>query len=566
MKNRTMERGRRLGLCAAVVIASGACLDLNVTNPNAPDRERAIVSASDIQALISGSFRGWFDIEAYFYPGSAMLVAADGPSSSWANFGMRDASQEPRKAYDNDPAYTYNALNRLPWIWAYRSLAGARDGLAAIKANPEKLAEELGGQADLDRLVAFGKLVQGLSLSTLALNFDRAFVVDEETKLDELELMGYPEVWDAAAAKLGEAIQLSQGAAWSIPRLWIGCNEDWSASRMVEIARAYRARYTSQLPRTPAERESLDWAAIKSDATSGFSNHFAGLYNACLWGWDGIKWPVLINPGWGRTDYRTIGPADASGEWEKWINAPPEGKRPFNIDTDDRRITGGNYNDDGMYMEYYGTSPYPADRGLYHYSHYKDYRWDYIWVDQGFIGEWIKFDEKELDFLAAEADFRLGNKTGTMSLVNKYRLEHGMLPPFASVDDRAPGGNRCVPQNPDGSCGDLWEAYKYEKRIEVYGYGYGTEFFDDRGWGDLVEYTWTQVPIPGSELEILLMDIYTFGGPGGNSSAYLGTPQDLSKVMDFRKQTPEALRMKRKMLEAWNELNVVTPDEIPIKR
>ena len=314
------------------------------------------------------------------------------------------------------------------------------------------------------------------------------------------------------------------------------------------------------------ERANLNWAAIKADATPGLAPHYAGLYDDCPWAWHGTKWPVLIHDGWGRTDYRTIGPADASGEWEKWIAASPADKRPFNIDTDDRRITGGSFDDDGTYMDYYGNSPFPADRGLYHYSHYKDGRWDYIWREESFLTEWIDFDEKELEFIAAEADYRLGNKAAAMATVNKYRTGDAQLLPFLTVDDVAPGGTRCVPQNPDGSCGDLWEALKYEKRIEVYGYGMATEYFDDRGWGDLVQWTWTQLPIPGSELEILLEDIYTFGGPGGQSSAYLATPKDISKLLEVGKLTPESLRMKRKLLEAMYELKPTIPDDIPIKR
>ena len=565
MKNRTGEWTRRLGLCLAVVVGTGACLDLDVVNPNAPDRDRAITSAQDIQALISGSFQSWYDVSTYFYPSMAMTVAADGASSSWANFGMRDSGEEPRKAYNNDPAYSYAAANRLPWIWSYRSLAALRDGMAAVDANKENIIEELGA-ADTDRMIAFGKLVQGLSLAALSLIYDQAFVVDEDTDLDNLTLVDYNEVWDAAATKFSEAIQLAQGAAWTVPELWVGCNGDWSAPRTVEIARAYRARYATQVPRNETERAALDWAAIKADASHGLSSHFAGHYDSCLWAWHGTKWPMIINDGWGRTDYRTIGPADASGEWEKWIAASPDDKRPFNIDTDDRRITGGSYNDDGEYMRYYGTSPFPADRGLYHYSHYKDYRWDYIWREESFITEWIDFAPKELEFIVAEADYRMGNRAATMATVNKFRLDKAMLPPFRTVDDVAPGGNRCVPQNPDGSCGDLWEAYKYEKRIEIYAYGFGTDFFDDRGWGDLVQWTWTQMPIPGSELEILLMDIYTFGGPGGQSSAYLGTPGDVAKVLELKEVTPESLRMKRNMLEALREFNQTTPDDIPINK
>ena len=39
-----------------------------------------------------------------------------------------------------------------------------------------------------------------------------------------------------------------------------------------------------------------------------------------------------------------------------------------------------------------------------------------------------------------------------------------------------------------------------------------TGYTDRRGWGDLVKGTPTMLAIPGKELEILLMENYTFGG------------------------------------------------------
>lgn len=563
-KNRTSAWMRRVWLCAAAVLTTGACVDLDIVNTNAPDRGRAITSPSDIQALISGSYQAWEFAVTHFAPSSAMMTVADAASSSWGNFGMRDASSEPRVAYNNDPAYGSSMVNVWPWNYSYQSLAALRDGLAAVEANRDAMVAEL-GEMNTERVEVFGKLMQGLTLATLAVVFDQAFIVDEETKLQDLELSDYNAVWQAADTKLREAEQLAQGAAWQVPSIWVGCNGDWSGARTAEIARGYRARYSIQVARTPEERGNLDWSAIRTAAAAGLSEDHGGYYDTCVWGWQGNKWPLLMHPTWSRTDIRTIGPADASGKWEQWINGELNSRTPFDIDTSDRRVTGFASDTDGMYMEYMGGSPFPADRGVYHYSHYRDTRFDGIFQNN-FIGLWPDLTEKELEFIVAEADYRLGNMASTMETVNKYRTEHGQLPPFRTVNEVAPGGARCVPQMEDGSCGDLWEAYKYEKRLEVYGYGMGVEYFDDRGWGDLVQYSWTQLPIPGAELEILLMDIYTFGGPGGNSSApYLGVSNNIKEL--FAQRTPEGLRLKRKVLDAQlHQINSETPDDHPIRK
>lgn len=529
-------------LALAVALWSAvACADLNVVNQNDPDRARAISSPSDVEALISGGFQSWYRVSHQSYPGSALSVAADAHSSSWGNWGMRDAGWEPRKAYDNDPAYTYNELAEYPWRTSYRSLAAVRDGLLAIEGGTRITA---GLDVDnTDRAVAFGKLIQALSLANLAVLFDQAFVVDESVDdVLALELQDYGQVWAVAKAKFDEVVQLASGASFQIPSAWVGFNGDWSAAYMAEFARAYRARYSTQVPRTASERDAVDWSGVLRDAEASISEDYGGNYRSGSdWSWHRSKLHTASYSGWTRMDYRTIGPADASGEWEKWINASPDDKLPFDIDTDDRRITGGAPNLDGKYIQYRGNSPFRANRGLYHFSNYLDIRWDYLRQNSA-LGVYIDMTAMELEFLAAEANYRLGNREATMAIVNKYRTESGELPPFNSVDERAPGGDRCVPQLPDGSCGTLWDAYKYEKRIELFHYGLGTEYFDDRGWGDLVTNTWQQLPIPGSELDILLMDMYTFGGPGGDFAA----PDIVNDV------SPGSLRGKLAAMEAWS--------------
>ena len=551
---KTNRLTRRVGLCAAVV-AAGACVDLEVTNLNDPDRDRAISSASDVEALIAGGFQSWWATAHYSYPGPAMSVAADAHSSSWGNFGMRDAGWEPRKAFNNDAAYSYRGLAEVPWRESYQALAAVRDGLLAIEGGTR--VQEGDGPDNTERAVVFGKFIQAMSLANLAVIYDKAFVVDETVDdVNALELLSYDQVWAAADAKFAEAIQMAGGAGFTIPSTWVAFNGDWSGSYTAEVARAYRARYRTQVPRTPSEREAVDWSAVLQAASAGISKDFSGYYEeGGNWAWHRSKLHTATYSGWARIDYRTIGPSDASGAWETWINAGPDDKRPFNIDTDDRRITGGTPDSDGMYIKYMGNSPFPADRGIYHYSNYIDWRWRYIY-DANFVAEWPDMTGKELEFLAAEADFRLGNKDAAMAIVNKYRTTNGELPAFTSADGVAPGGDRCVPQNPDGSCGNFWEALKYEKRIELFHYGMGTEYFDDRGWGDLVTNTWLQLPIPASELEILLQEVYTFGGPGGGSAA----PDFINDI------SPDALRAKVRAIDLWRETHRERINDVGVRR
>ena len=511
-----------LGLCAAALLAGTACVDLEVTNLNAPDRERAIRTPGDVEALVSGAYRNWWNNQASTVPNMVMSCVADNHTSSWGNFGMRDNCSEPRVAWNNAPTYGSRSVAANPWNRSYGSLAAVRSGLQAI--NDGLRIQEPGGPDNTERLVLFGKLIQGLSFATLAVIFDQSFVIDDATTEEDisaLETIDYNQMWAEAEGKFAEVIQGAQSASFTIPSDWVGGGGDWSGPRMAEVTRALRTRYRTQMPRTLADQQALNWSAILADATTGIDETFGVEYvqgGSTSW----VRmWPKVYSyiRGWSRTDYRRIGPTDASGNYQKWISAPLDQRTPFEIDTDDRRITAGSPTSDGKHQTFMGNSPFPADRGIYHYSHYIDTRWEYLWQDFRYETFWPNVTPMEMEFIVAEAHYWMGNKAATMETVNKYRTSSGELPPFTDVNSVAPGGDRCVPKMADGSCGDLWEAYKHEKRMELFMMGNGTEYFDDRGWEDLVQHSWTQLPIPGQELELLLLDIYTFGGPGGNSAA-----------------------------------------------
>ena len=549
-----------IGLCAAVLLAGSACLDLEVQNLNAPDRERAIRTPGDVEALVSGGFQVWEATSQGLYPGGAMSCVADSHSSSWGNFGMRDNCSEPRIAWNNDPSYGSRWVALSPWNNSYTALAAVRDGLSAIN-DGLRIQEGPEEPDNTERLQLFGALIQALVFSNLAVIHDKAFILDETVSADELtsmETVPYDQVWAKAEEKYAEVVQGAERASLTIPDDWVGFQHDWDGARMAEVARAMRTRYRTQVARTPADRQALNWSAILADAQMGMSEPYGGVREAGgNWIYQYPKTYLAWFTGWARIDYRTIGPADASGEYQRWINAPLDQRTPFDLDTDDVRIkptgpcpapnTGANC---GKYMRYMGSSPFPADRGIYHYSNYIDWRWAYLWYEFRYETLWPDMTPKELELIAAEANYHLGNMAATMETVNKWRA-NGELPPFTDPNGVAPGGDRCIPKMNDGSCGDLWEAYKYEKRIELFHYGMATEYFDDRGWGDMVQHSWLQLPIPGAELELLLLPNYTFGGPGGASSA-----PDL-----INDNSPAGLRQKAKNLQFWLDRDANTDPE-----
>ncbi|MGD2071106.1 MAG: hypothetical protein PVI57_20725 [Gemmatimonadota bacterium] len=514
-------------------------------DPTAPPAYLARAVQDDVEALIGGSMAGWWRAAHGEWPGPALSTAADAHTSSWRNWGMLDAGMEPRQPLRLERDYRFNFTVQ-PWVELYRTLVAARDGLVAIDQGVQ-LGE---GGADTDRARAFGAFMQGLALGTLAELYDEAYILDETTDPAALTRAPYPEVASAALAKLDDAIGLAGQSSFVVPAEWVAFGADMDQDGLARLARSWKARIRASVPRSPGERTAVDWTAVAADASAGITVDWFGRYDG---NWE-ENWAFSIDklwtgsvPIWARMDYRTIGPADASGAWVEWINAPPAARRPFPIDTDDRRVTGGSPESSGIYMDFHAETAFRPQRGRDHFSMYADTRWRHLLDAEG-VGDYVDFPVKELAFLRAEALYRTGDRAGAMAIVNQWRA-HGGLPAFASPSQPAPGGARCVPRMPDGSCGDLWEAFKYEKRIELFHYGPYTEYLDDRGWGDLVAGTFTELPAPDIDLLTLLQEIY--------DEADAAAAAELANETSF-----EGLHRKREAVDRYDRTRAADPGQV----
>lgn len=491
----------------------------------APPWVVTVTTPSDFyEELISRSFSSWWTSGHRNTVAITMSTMADEHTSSWGNFAMREMSSEPRIAYNNDPSASYAYVTLNTWRDSYTALSDVRDGLIAIQDTGVEIGE--GGQ-DTPRVHAFAKLVQGLSLGTLAMTFDQAFVVTERTDYAAEQMSGYETVMTASLASLDEAIALADANVFTVPSAWVGDGGSWSNTRMAQIAHAYKARFMVSRPRTPAERSAVDWIAVTAEVDAGHTEDFNTVHDDVNWAWDRLKVHAGANDVWARVDLQMLGPADQSGAFQVWSSSHVESRTPFLIDTDDLRLTNGDPVTDGIYIRYVAEHRFRPERGTYHLSNYSDNRWYPVRLNN-YVGTNGEFPVKELDFIRAEALFRTGDLQGAANIVNQYRVANGGLPPVTTAGDQTA---RCVPRHATtGACTDLWEALKYDKRMEVWHYGAGTAFFDDRGWGDLVERTPLHFPVPGQVLADLGLLIYTFGGdqpPMARASGRVRAPEEL---------------------------------------
>lgn len=529
-------------LSGALLAVTAGCADLAVENTNQPDRERAIATPSDVETLIGSSFNSYYGGAHYWRPSAGLEVTSDRMTASWGNFAMRDLAEQPRKAYNNSPSYSYAYVTENGWGDAYGAISGASDGLRAIAGEDGELGTgddlELGsGGADNIRAIAFARFVQGAGHCYLGLHFDKAFVVDETTDFDqELNTVSYNEMVAAGVGYLTEAIDLATSNSFETVPTWIGIppGQAISSTTLAQVARGYRALCRANGPRSPEEAASVDWSAVLSDAGNSITEDFDINTDGgqTSW-WDGYKTlGAGSDPGWGRVDWHFLGMADNSGNYQDWVSTPVAERNPIVITTPDLRIPadgpspGDQAGNSTAWFDVWPDFNFPPERGTYHLSQYASTHWraytnscPFCW-----FGEVPDMTLTQIDLLAAEANMMLGNAGAAATLINQTRVGNGGLTALT--------GAGTVPTEPDGSCvphprfstdpnvcGDMQDALLYESMMEVFNISSGMTYALLRRHGQLVAGTILHFPIPGRELETLQMQIYTYGGVGNEGSA-----------------------------------------------
>ncbi|MCG8607399.1 hypothetical protein MJD09_20760 [bacterium] len=515
-------------LLTAIGIVYTGCQNLDTANTNEPDTERALATPADVEALIGGSMLAWFRATHNRAGIEHMAVMADALSWSWGNFAGQDMSSEPRIAFPNNSSYRYVEAITLPWQRVYAAVSAASDGLRQIRVNGLEVVDA----TRTHRAEAFAKLVQGLGLGWLASFYDRAFILDENIDLNTVEAsfedyVPYSQVMDAAIGMLEEAINLMEtGPAFETGNGWIN-GVTLTNEELARVAHSFTARYLAQVARTPAERAAVDWDRVIFHAERGVTEDFAP-HGDGTDGQDDGQWQHSMHEfhndrgrTWGRLDYKMIGGADESNGYENWLNTPVAQRTEFDMQISDLRLTGqtllnhaSEEVDGGIYGANWGASRFRANRGTYHFSRYGYYRYEGYRLN-GRSGPMPIFVPAENTFLIAEGLLRKGDAAGAAALIDQTRVTNGGYAP--SLDVSSGIGDPSDARSPLAGS-SLWAMLKYDKHLETLQTGSGLEFFDNRGWGDLVTNTPLHHPVPAAELEVLLTPSYTFGG-GGEASA-----------------------------------------------
>lgn len=458
---------------------------LEVKNENDPDFKKVYASGKDVENVASGVFNTVFFGEHSASGMEPMLaVAADNVSCSWGNFAMRDISYEPRNnAWDNSPSYSNASITKYTFDHMYSGINTASNVIKAIKGGVD-IGE---GGADNNRSLAVARFVQGYAYGNLALIFDKAFVVDEANTVEgKIEsAVSYKDVAAAAVGYLDQAIALCS-TSFTIPSSWLGTVNDLTNAQFKQICNTAAARILAYNPRNKTDLAAVDWAKVKQYADAGITADWNILQD------NYVKWyfeagDYLVANGWGITNMYVVNMMDPTqpAHWDDNASFPYP---PVSANPVDKRL-----NSD---YEYVASNWFQAARGYYHFSSYRNKRYDAGYINADAPKAEVMLSEN--DMLRAEARAYAGTPdlSGAAAIINAgTRVTRGQMTPVAPVLQ------------------NIVDAIHHERFVEMYTTGLGIQFYEMRKLNLLQKGTPLHFPVPAGTLETfgISLPFYTFG-------------------------------------------------------
>jgi hypothetical protein len=519
-------------LIILVTLVLGACLDMDVTNPNNPDLRSVQNSPADLETLVATSFLTFYNRAQQNSAALTASTISGSFSGGFGCFGVLERSAEPRVPITTVQG-AGNQSHALPWADYYSAIAQVNTGLRAIDEGNVTIRE--GGADVTPRARAFAKFVQGVSHAYAALSFDRGYVFSESVASDTLRFTGgaqdvqellrpYAEVADTALAQLDAAIAIIQQSNVSLPNQtperWISGNS-FSPAEFVQLIRLYQARLIAYLPRSREEKAAADWSRVVNLLDQARTTTFAPVGSPDIIEHNFQRLTArqrsTVPSDHVRPSYYTLGYADQSGGFQNWLNTPWSNRTPFVMTVQDLRIIDPNREKivsqaqaEGAYFGQHIANVWAAERGTGRRTYYYFHRW-------GRGNSWqteplVTIAEAEIDLLRAEAYLWLGQPELAIPLINKSRVGNGGLAPVTLAGAPADANGHCTPRKNNGDCGSLWDALRYEKSIETLGTEGYISWWDRRGWQGLIEGTEVHWPMPLEDQELLQIPVYSAGG------------------------------------------------------
>jgi hypothetical protein len=515
---------------------SGGC-DLDVQNPNAPDAPRAFADPAGLEQLIGGAFRTWVETRGG-YDIMSLNMMADNYTAAWNNAAIRfyssvDSDCPLRCGWTNSSTAPEAAGGpAVEWMWyGYNTvLSSANDVLKGIADGVCFDADCTTDATLTNRNEATAKMLQGMAFAGIALYYDQGFIVDETTDLSNptgIEFKTRQEMRDVALQKFDEAHTIaSTTGPWLTDGGWMGVGNGtvYNNVSIQKIVRTMQAELLGYFPRNATENDQAPWSQIATLASQGISNPPPG-----------FNFEFYIDPGarecgidcvksWGnsvgtvRIDTR-LASMLATNHQHPWPEVA--GGNPCPTVSADKRVGDGTWGPADNFNGYqtkaatanagtdFACSPiaiFPPARGQYHQSELFHIRYGYLghfsWGETlpefDGTGQDPFYSTATNDLLWAEGLIRGGgSRAQAAELINNTRVGRGGLPALTGSESEA----------------ELLSALQYEQEVELMAIG-TTPFLNRRRIDGLIGGTPRHMPVPAKELDVLVREVYTFGGVG----------------------------------------------------
>jgi len=561
------KRIPEIGGALLALILAGGCDTLKIANPNAPDSPRALSDPATVQSIAVGAMRTWV-LTSHGgsgedqYPFLTLMVMAKSHVAMWNNYNIRfytgctstawdvypngtcgkltEGPAYPRVEWQNDPASAQRTQIEALWYGYYSALSSANDVLKGIRVKNLVITDA----ANTKMVETVAVLVQALSLSDLAMNYDQGFIVDFDTDLLTLKFSTAAQMRDAAAAKFDEAIALATANTFTTADGFFGPGVTYSNTKIVQIANTMAARNLAYFPRNAAQNAAVDWVKVAGYASKGISSgtpfDWVLHQDVCNTWCDYLK--VWSNGTSVRVHTRVahlMDPVSQPDPWDVTLDKNPNSA--------DKRLGDGTYRGGkGAYQanvikafpDTNCAKPVGCTGGL-----------DYVWTSSGEFGnktrgawhqsaiEQIRYDNvpygpnpqvsletgdvdaplvlaAENDLIWAEALIRGGGDLAMAATLINY-TRHG--------PDRLgrPRGGLPLATAADPN---LLQELLYEQDVELPGSN-PAPYYNQRRIDKLEPRTPHEMPVPAKELGVLQQALYTCGGasqtePGGSCAAH----------------------------------------------
>src|SRR5881296_3599470 len=280
-----LRSSRLVTALAAAALAVGGC-DLNVENPNAPDKTRAFADPAGLAKVISGAFRNWVGARGSYFGALTMTAMADNYTASWNNAAIRFYNSvgvdcASRCGWTNSataPEAAGGPTVEAQWYGYYSVLNAAT--LVVSRRVKDGLCFDDDCSADSTntaRIMTMAKMLQGFALGGIGTIYDQGFVLDENTDLTDPTAIAFStraQLRDAAIAKLNEAYTYAGALPWKTGADWmgIGGGKVYTNVQIQQVIRTAQAELLATFPRSAAENAAVDWAQVATYASQGVSS------------------------------------------------------------------------------------------------------------------------------------------------------------------------------------------------------------------------------------------------------------------------------------------------------